>query len=233
MADYNDLLDTIIASIRYAFSNMGSLLIGGVVLTLSLLFIGLPFFLGYITRCIREIIRGNGVLPEWDSIPEIFIDGMKMTVVFAIYALISLILAVIATIPTALLAYFNIRYLVYIGMAVLGLSLIIIISVIGLVFFTSWVIYANTRSIRAALSPGNIEHLVLINPRGYLVTVLSSSVVAVLGWVPMALVFTIPWMIFTICVAITFTYSKYYQDTMKMNEAATGQGIRSAAQGTQ
>ncbi len=46
MARKDDLPEMIVSAARYAFSNMTALLIGGIVIALSFLIIGLPFFLG-------------------------------------------------------------------------------------------------------------------------------------------------------------------------------------------
>ncbi|MCD1296263.1 hypothetical protein CUJ83_14770 [Methanocella sp. CWC-04] len=218
MVKNDDFLETVVSSIRYAFSNMGSLLIGGIVLTLSLLIIGLPFFLGYMTRCIREIIRGNGVLPDWDGIGDIFVNGIRMTIIFLIYAAIYGLLAMVPAIPVLAFQYLGIGYLAWISTAIMILTLVILSSVFGVVFFASWVIFANTGSIKVAVAPHEIVALISKNPLGYLIAIIASASMVVLGGLSMALFVTIPWAVFIICSAISYIFAKYYQNTMNRTE---------------
>jgi hypothetical protein len=215
MLKNDDFIDTVVFSLKYAFSNMGSLLIGGIVLTLSLLLLGLPFFLGYITKCIREILRGNGVLPEWDNIGEIFIDGIKMTAVFIVYAILFVLISIIPAVPAIAFQVMKVGYLSVISLAILSLTLAIVSMVFGVIFFLSWMIYAMTGSIKSAITPKNIIDIISKNPHGFVIVMLATVVMVVLGGISMSLFITIPWAIFTVSTSITFIYSKFYQNTTK------------------
>lgn len=215
MVRNDDLLDTILSAARYASSNMTSLLVGGIVIALSFLVIGLPFFLGYITRCMREIVRGNGVMPEWDDIGQMFVDGLKMTVVFFTYVFIYGILAIVPAIPVVIFYYMNAVLLLYLSIVVLALTMAIIASVFGVVFFASWAIYANTGSMRKAINVRKVIEFVSFNPSGYLIAIVASAAIAALGVIAMALFVTIPWAVFVVCAAMTFVYAKFYQNTLK------------------
>lgn len=215
MVKNDDFLETFLDSLTYAFSNMSALLVGGVVFFLSLLIIGLPFFLGYITRCMREIIAGNGVLPEWDNVTDMFRDGIRMAMVFVAYALVFAIIIVLPAIPVFVFEYMDMRYMVLLSTAALLLTMAIVLSVFSVVFFASWVLFASYGSVRIALSPRRVRQLISMNPMGYLVSLLASVAVMAVGSVSAILFVIIPWVAFAACAAITFIYAKYYQNTMK------------------
>ncbi|OPY28253.1 MAG: hypothetical protein A4E28_01647 [Methanocella sp. PtaU1.Bin125] len=215
MARKDDLPDMIVSAARYAFSNMTALLIGGIVIALSFLIIGLPFFLGYITRCMKEIVRGNGVMPEWDDIGQMFVDGIRMTGVFFVY--VALFIAVI-TIPVVTLAIFNFigaPMMILLSTLLLAITSAIVFCLLAVAFFASWIVYASTGSMRKAITVKMVWGFIVSDPTNYLVALVACSVVALLGVVAMSLFVTIPWALFVMCSAVTFIYAKFYQDTMK------------------
>lgn len=213
----DDLLDAIYSAFRYAFSNMAGLLIGGIVVALSFLVIGLPFFLGYITRCMREVVKGNGVMPEWDEIGQMFVDGLRMSLVFLGYAVIYLLLIAIPAIPVLVFSYLNLTVLLVMSTLLLALTMGIAAALFGLVFFASWVLYASTGSVRKAINISKMIEFIMTNPSGFLVTVVASAVVVGAGLIAMALVVTIPWSVFTMSAGVTFIYARFYQSTMKLH----------------
>jgi hypothetical protein len=216
MPPNNDLLETILMAGKYALSNLASLLIGGIVVALSFLVIGLPFFLGYVTRCMREIVRGNGVLPAWDEIGQMFVDGLRMTLVFLGYALLYLIIILIPGIPVLVFNYMNMTFLLLVSTILLVITMAISAAILAVVFFASWVLYASTGSVRKAINIKKVIGFIMYNPEGFLIAVASSAAIAAIGVIAMALVVSIPWALFTMSVAVTFIYARFYQDTAKL-----------------
>jgi hypothetical protein len=220
MARNDDLLNMVLSAARYAFSNLGSLLIGGIVIALSFLVIGLPFFLGYITRCMKEIVKGNGVMPEWDDIGLMFVDGIRMTGVFLVYVLIYALIILVPVVPVIVFNLTNVPILAVISTAVLAVTAAIVAFLLGIAFFGSWIIYANTGSFRKAITVRKIYEFVSSDPYRYLEAMIASGVVALAGAISMTLFVTIPWALFVICAAMTYIYAKFYQDTMKLTSHA-------------
>ena len=216
MVKNDDLIETFINSLRYAFSNMSSLLFGGIVFFLAMFLVGLPFFLGYITRCMREAIDGNGVLPEWNNIVGMFRDGLHMFSLFLAYALAYIVIVSLPALPIFIFQQLNMPYMVILSTAVLVLTMAVVASVFCVVFFASWLLYATGGSVRAALQPSRIRELISMNPSGYFIALLAAIAIMALGSASALLVLTIPWAAFIAFVAISFIYSKYYQTTMKM-----------------
>ncbi|MCS6802567.1 MAG: DUF4013 domain-containing protein [Chloroflexota bacterium] len=63
-------------------------LVGALFQLLSLVLIGIPFVLGYNVEIIRNVHRGNpNPLPEWTNLGEKFTEGLKLFVVFVVWAL--------------------------------------------------------------------------------------------------------------------------------------------------
>jgi hypothetical protein len=220
MARNDDLLNMVLSAARYAFSNLTALLIGGIVIALSLLVIGLPFFLGYITRCMKEIVKGNGVMPDWDDIGQMFVDGIRMTGVFLVYLLVFILIMLVPVVPLAIFTFMNVPILTILSTAVLALVGAVVACLLGIAFFASWIIYANTGSVRKAITVRKLFEFVSSDPHRYLETLIASAAVGLGGIVAMSLFVTIPWAIFVICSALTFIYSKFYQDTMKNTDHA-------------
>ncbi len=220
MGRNDDLLNMVLSAARYAFSNLGSLLIGGIVIALSFLVIGLPFFLGYITRCMKEIVKGNGVMPEWDDIGLMFVDGIRMTGVFLVYVLIYVFIILVPVVPVIIFNLTNVPILAVISTAVLVATAAIVAFLLAIAFFGSWIIYANTGSVRKAITVRKIFEFVSSDPHRYIEAMLASGAVALAGALSMALFVTIPWALFVICAAMTYIYAKFYQDTMKTTSHA-------------
>jgi hypothetical protein len=216
----DDLLNMVLSAARYAFSNLGSLLIGGIVIALSFLVIGLPFFLGYITRCMKEIVKGNGVMPEWDDIGLMFVDGIRMTGVFLVYVLIYVLIILVPVVPVIIFNLMNVPILAVISTAVLAVTAAIVAFLLAIAFFGSWIIYANTGNVRKAITVRKIFEFVSSDPYRYIEAMIASGAVAVAGALSMALFVTIPWALFVICAAMTYIYAKFYQDTMKTTSHA-------------
>jgi hypothetical protein len=220
MGRNDDLLNMVLSAARYAFSNLGSLLIGGIVIALSFLVIGLPFFLGYITRCMKEIVKGNGVMPEWDDIGLMFVDGIRMTGVFLVYVLIYVLVILVPVVPVVIFNLMNVPILAVISTAVLALTAAIVAFLLAIAFFGSWIIYANTGSVRKAITMRKIFEFVSSDPHRYIEAIIASGTVALAGALTMTLFVTIPWALFVICAAMTYIYAKFYQDTMKTTSHA-------------
>jgi hypothetical protein len=220
MGRNDDLLNMVLSAARYAFSNLGSLLIGGIVIALSFLVIGLPFFLGYITRCMKEIVKGNGVMPEWDDIGLMFVDGIRMTGVFFVYLLIYVLIILVPAVPVIIFNLMNVPILALISTVVLAVTAAIVAFLLAIAFFGSWIIYANTGSVRKAITVRKIFEFVSSDPHRYLEAMLASGAVALAGALSMTLFVTIPWALFVICAAMTYIYAKFYQDTMKSTSHA-------------
>lgn len=220
MARNDDLLNTALSAARYAFSNLTAILIGGIVIALSFLIIGLPFFLGYITRCMKEIVKGNGVMPEWDDIGLMFVDGIRMTGVFFVYLGIYVLVVLVPLVPAIVFNLANIQILALVSTAVLAVTATVVACMLTIAFFGSWIIYANTGSVRKAITVRKIFEFVSSDPHRYVEALVASGAVALAGAATMTLFVTIPWAIFVICAALTFIYSKFYQDTMKSTSHA-------------
>ncbi len=216
MVKNDDLIETFINSLKYAFSNMSSLLFGGIVFFLAMFMVGLPFFLGYITRCMREVVRGNGVLPEWDNIMGMFSDGLKMLSLFLAYALAYIVIVSLPALPIFIFQQLNMPYMVLLSTTALLMTMAVAAGVFCVVFFASWMLYATGGSIGAALRPSRIKKLISMNLTGYFIALLASVAIMAIGSASAMLGLTIPWAAFTAFVAISFFYSKYYQPTMKM-----------------
>lgn len=62
------------------------ILIGGAFALLSMLFVGAFFLMGYLSRLIQRVARGEALpLPEWDDFGGLFVEGAKLVGAYLIY----------------------------------------------------------------------------------------------------------------------------------------------------
>jgi len=123
-----ELVETFADALRYASSNVSALLVGGIVFFLSAFVVGLPFFLGYITRCMRETIEGNGILPEWNNIVDMFRDGIRMVVVFLAYALAYLAVISLVALSVYVFQVLNMPFMVLLSTIALAVTMAVTAS---------------------------------------------------------------------------------------------------------
>lgn len=85
----------IMDSLRYPLKNWVKLIILGVILLIPIVnLIGL----GYCLKSIRSTFEGSNLLPGFDNMGELFINGIKLFIVGLIYAVVPLILFMVASI---------------------------------------------------------------------------------------------------------------------------------------
>jgi len=82
-------------AVKYPSSEWKKIIILGVLFILSFVIIGVFFVLGYFLRILKSSIAGIDELPEFNDWGEMFIDGLKVLVVYIIYLLIPGIVIVV------------------------------------------------------------------------------------------------------------------------------------------
>ena len=79
-----DIGKTISDSVRYPTSDLGKLLILGILLIIPIVnFIGMGYFL----RALKSNLAGISELPNFDDVGELFIEGLKIFIVGIIYTI--------------------------------------------------------------------------------------------------------------------------------------------------
>ena len=90
------ILDIYKDSLEYSAKDLKTLLILGVTYFLSFLFLPIFLIYGYSYRVtkisVEGMINGNDPLPEFDNVIDMFVDGIKVIIVYLVYALIPFIL---------------------------------------------------------------------------------------------------------------------------------------------
>jgi len=86
-----DIGENISDSVRYPTSDLGKLLILGIIMIIPVVnFIGMGYFL----RALKSNLAGISELPNFDDVGELFIEGLKLFVVGIIYSIPVWIIAV-------------------------------------------------------------------------------------------------------------------------------------------
>jgi hypothetical protein len=117
----------ILDSLKYPLKNWVKLIILGVILLIPIVnLIGL----GYYLKSIRSTYEGSNLLPGFNNMGELFINGIKLFVVCVIYAVIPLILFIVASILGSLLL-------------LLAIISTIVISIVAFMGIANMVYYNN------------------------------------------------------------------------------------------
>ena len=122
-------------AVKYPSSDWKKVIILGILFILSFVIIGIFFVLGYFLRILKSTIAGMDELPEFDDWGDMFVDGLKVLVVYFIYLLIPLIVIFVGIFATmASIAFTNT------GVYTPPTSLFAILGVIGIVgLVLSWI----------------------------------------------------------------------------------------------
>lgn len=212
MEQNENYLDMIINSLKYSVSDLGALFWGGIAALGSMILIGLPFLFGYITRCGREVLRGNDKLPAWDNLGDVFKDGIMVILVAVLFALISGILYVFIVPFFVVGIIVESEALIIISLFML-LPAIVISFVLSLLMPAAWVQYAVTGDLIKALNPINALRLAAKNPLAYIAAVIAAFIVQVVMSIPAVLIITIPWTSFASYAASAYIYAWFYRQT--------------------
>jgi hypothetical protein len=228
MEQNENYLDMIINSLRYSVSDLGALFWGGVAALGSFILIGLPFLFGYVTRCGREVLRGNGKLPTWDNLGGAFKDGIMIVLVMLGFALCGSILYVFVLPFIIVGAITGSEAMIIAGLFML-LPAIVISIVLSLLLPAAWVEYAVTGDLLKALNPINALRLAARNPLAYAGAVIAMLIVRVLLTIPAALVITIPWVMCAQYTSSAYIFAWFYRQTQSAAPAVRSGSPTTAA----
>lgn len=87
-----ELTENITDSIMYPLSEIKNLAIFILLLLSCILIVTIPLFMGYIYRIIKESTEGSDILPEFNDLGQMYIDGLKYFGVGLIYAIFMIII---------------------------------------------------------------------------------------------------------------------------------------------
>lgn len=223
--DQNEgFVDTIINSIKYGLSNIGALLIGGIITIFAFFLIGLPFVLGYITKCIKSLLQGNNVMPDFEDIGMIAKDGIMVCILALVYGIVITCVMMVAYIPMIAGSIAESDALMFLGL-LLFIPVFLVLFVLGLLFQISWIIYAATDSLGKAVNPITPLKLILANPIGFVIAFICTVIVGIASGIGGMFLITIPWVAFFGYAANAYIYTRFYQKTVGqccMGTAAPG-----------
>lgn len=228
MEQNENYIDMIINSLKYAISDVGALLWGGVAVLGSMLLIGLPFLFGYITQCGRSVLQGNNKLPAWDNLGGKFTDGIMILIVMLVFGLISGLLYVLVMPFIVVGAIIESELLLFAGILML-LPAIAISAIVSLLMPAAWVEYAVTGDLVRAINPICALRLAARNPIAYIGAVIATMIINALLSIPAALVVTVPWTTFIGYASAAYVYAWFYRQTNPAVPVAGTSGPAAAA----
>jgi hypothetical protein len=228
MEQNENYVDMIINSLKYSVSDLNALFWGGIAALGSMILIGLPFLFGYVIRSGREVIKGNGKLPDWDNLGDVFKDGIMIILVAIFFALISGILYVFI-VPFFVIGVITGNGVLIITTLFMLLPAIVISLVLCLLMPAACVQYAVTGNLLTALNPINALRMAAKNPLAYLGAVVATMIVQIILSIPAVLIVTIPWTSFAGYTASAYIYAWFYKQTTAAAPVIKTSGLTTAA----
>ncbi len=123
------ILDIYKDALEYSAKDLKILLILGATYFLSFLFLPIFLIYGYSYRVtkisVEGMINGNDPLPEFDNVIDMFVDGIKVVLVYLVYCLIPFIIFLIFALVSSAIGGYAESALMAIGS---------IITIVGIVF---------------------------------------------------------------------------------------------------
>ena len=213
-------IDTMANSVKYGISDLRSLLWGCIVALLCMVLVGIPFMLGYITRCGRYLLKGDNKLPPWDDLGEMLKDGIIVIAIGIVYALIGGLLYVMVMPFFVAGGIFDSNILIILGVIV-AIPVILVEIALSMLFYLSWMEYAASGNLAKAINPVHGLKLIAANPMGYLFALVSIFIIGIVLSIPSMLIITLPWVAFATYVANAYIYTRFYQGTVKTQAGST------------
>lgn len=205
MSNIDEFVETVVASIKYGFSNMKTIIIYGVlsILAIALFFAGfiavalfhksiaawvflglasIPILLltlltmGYWVRCLRSLVGGGDKLPDFfTDFKGLVIDGIKGLIIYLEMVVVSIILYM----AVFGLMFVGIRSQVVFLFISLLLFAFVMVAILVLLFINiiQWTVYAGSGSLLKGLNPFEAIGLILANPMCALVAAAQAFVI--------------------------------------------------------
>lgn len=227
MEEKDGTIDILISSLRYPFTNIGSIIIGGIVFLLSFILIGMPFILGYWVRVCREILKHNEKLPAWNDFEGLISDGIRAFIIGMIYGVIIVIVEIIYFIAIIAVDFgFQNNPVSVILRIILYLIFLIATFPITTLLYISFMILASTSDLSKAIDPRNGLKMLLNYPKNFIIAFVLNLIVDLVLLVPIMVIMwltihqiycvcliflALPWMIFTMSCIGYHIFARYYR----------------------
>jgi hypothetical protein len=244
--------DILKGALAYPFSDRGSFFIGGLVTILYFFYIGIPFILGYQTRCARHLFRGEEYLPGWGDIGDLIKDGIMTFVISLVYGLAISAVVFVFYIPLIVVALLyggdgnTMPYWVLALMLLLVLAMFVVVIPLSMLLWISWMIYADTSDLGRAINPLNAAKLLRERPLDFVLGLVLQFIVSFIISIPILVLYVLaivsmlvseyavclvfpllmiilPWIVFPTLVSMAYIFARCYQRaTGKVSPGPTG-----------
>ncbi len=216
-----------IKSLKYSLSDMDLVFWGGISVMLSYALVGFPLLFGYLSRCLREVMKGNSKLPPFDRKREMAFDGLKVSLIgleyLALTGLLFWVTSPLFNLPGigAMITDFS-GTVNWLAANNLGLVLPTIIHgfIFGVFFNNAWLRYVVTGKLLSSLNPFAVLRWIFTYPEMIFNNMLTTGLAGLVLAVPGLFVVMVPWLTF-----VGFATNAYIRGESYENMVTTG-GIR-------
>ena len=205
-------------SLKYAFTNGHSVFWGGVVVLLSPVLIAMPLLFGYLSRCLRETLRGVKVLPTFENKTQMYLEGLKVSVLSLEYLALTYVVFWLSSplfnIPMISGATVNIFGWIMITNLNVLLPTALHAFIFGMFFNNAWLRYVITGKMLPSMNPVSMAGWMLTYPEIILNNMMSTGILGLLLALPGFLIFTIPFITFVGFAANAFIRGESFEKLM-------------------
>lgn len=196
------------SSLAYCASGLREMLVGGLITLSCFLLVGIPLLLGYMHRCLTEVMGGDERLPGFGRPRDLIGNGLRLTAIGVIYAIVvgipflALFLIEILTLPGLTITKISnpgdtLGYMVrYDGftatVVIITLTSVALSFAFSTLFSNAWLRHALGDSLRSAANPVKTLRWTLANPVLLLSKMFSFGLLGVIFGIPGLLALLVP-----------------------------------------
>ncbi|MGA9138587.1 MAG: DUF4013 domain-containing protein [Methanocella sp.] len=205
-------------SLKYAFTNGHSMFWGGVVVLLSPILIATPLLFGYLSRCLRETLRGSRTLPHFENKTQLYLEGLKVSVLSLEYLALTYALFWLSS-PLFDTPVFHGATVNIFGWIVITNLNVLLPAALHAFFFSmffnnAWLRYVITGKMLPSMNPVSMAGWMLTYPEIIFNNMMSTGILGLLLAVPGFLIFTIPFITFVGFAANAFIRGESFEKLM-------------------
>lgn len=192
--------DETTCSLGYVFRNKRLILIGGLAMLSFYIVIGMPLIFGYLSRCMREILAGNRVVPPFNNKRKMYKDGLCVGIIGFEYLILVYLVYAIVSPWFYIQAADQAKGLIENSLSITGKHIYIVqialTFVFGVFFNNAWLMYIVNGRLSSALNPISTIRWMISYPNMIFSNVLSTGILGMLLAIPGIFLITAPWISF-------------------------------------
>jgi hypothetical protein len=212
-----------ISSIRYAFPGIRFVLLQGFLfLLLFFTVIGIPYALGHLNRCIREVLEGNRKVPHIGFRLKYYKDGLVISFLAIEYIVLLSIFIIFSLYLFNDLEVNSVTYSIHSKTGstdVVGiLGGLFEMFIFGVFFSNSWFMYMLSDKILPSINPISTAKWIIDRPKMIFNNMFTTGILGLILMIPGIFVITTPWVTYIGMVSNAYIRADSYEKWVKSGD---------------